>query len=571
MSAEEGEIPEPTPIMPGSQRAPERGPEDHLPAGTSEPFEAALKAREVREQPSPEPLKDPDPPAGDFFEELPEEPAAADSHPAEAGPPPAPEPPAEDFFEEDLPQTPRPAPEPAAAPNPKPAPPVADSPEAAPSGALSPEQTPRPVSAPAAEQPPAEQGFDDPVIAEAPPLSIPDSIKPSGAGWASVKDAARNAPPDVGTDHDLDFSPGGQATIKLIQEGLADPECSQIDGYGPARFSAQIRGQNMMIEGASFSSEAEYVDWLRSLVDNSGSVVRWQDIEKHNMGVLELRDGSRLSIFLPPVARFFPTFSLRKHTAAKWQPEELVKRGTLDERMLLFLQACVAAHVNILFVGAMGAGKSTLMRSLLQGVGENERIAIVEQVPELGIRKPLAMEYLYQPKVEGFSLGEVLDFNLYNGLDRLIVGEVHLEGITKMLETMILTEGSMSTYHAYSTEQAGERMKLALQLENSNVSAQTAVSFVRQAIEVVVVVQKLDVGRRVTQITEIDWRTSMGKESLAGGDIFVHDRDHDIFRAKNAPNLGRLEAKFEKYGVPTRQDWFIEADELARFKRRPGD
>lgn len=421
------------------------------------------------------------------------------------------------------------------------------------------------------QQPGPVEAADDPVIADSPPLRIPDSVKPQTSGWASAEDAIRLTPPNVRLENEDEYSEGARETIRMIQEGLDDEDCTQIDGYGPARFSAQMKGQNMLLEEASFSSEDEYLKWLRSLVDRSGSIVTWDQIEKERMGVLELRDGSRLSIFLPPVARFFPTFSLRKHTAAKWQTEELVKRGSMDERMLLFLQACIAAHINILFVGAMGSGKSTLMRALLQGVGDNERLAIVEQVPELGIRKPLAMEYLYQPTVEGYGLANVLDFNLYNGLDRLIVGEVHLDGITKMLETMILTEGSMSTYHAYSTEQAGERMKLALQLENSNVSAQTAVSFIRQAIEIVVVLEKLDNGRKVTQITEIDWRTSMGKESLAGGDLFVYDRKQDRFMAKNPPHLGRVEDKLRKYRVATRHDWYIESEDLTRFKRRASD
>ena len=176
-----------------------------------------------------------------------------------------------------------------------------------------------------------------------------------------------------------------------------------------------------------------------------------------------------------------------------------------------FSRAAVAAHVNILIVGQIGSGKTTLLRALASGFGDDEKIAVVEQVPELNIRKPFADEYIYQPTVEGLDLAAVLDDQLYNGVDRLVVGEVHLQGITKMLEVMIVTEGSMSTYHAFSTEQAGERMKLALQLENSNVSATTALAFIRQAIELIVVLERVDGQRRVTQITELDWRSSGGR------------------------------------------------------------
>jgi pilus assembly protein CpaF len=392
----------------------------------------------------------------------------------------------------------------------------------------------------------------------------------SAKTWGSIRDSLEKAPPNISVPEVNSYSAQGQAAVKALQEGLLDPACTQLDGYGPGRFSAQVRGDNLLIEGIAFATLEEYTAWLKALVENSSSVITWDKIEEDRMGVLDMADGSRLAIFLPPVARFFPTFSIRKHTAARWEADELVSRGTLDSRMLLFLQACVAAHVNMLFVGAMGSGKSTLLRALLSGAGDNERIAIVEQVPELGIDKPLVNEYIYQPTVEGMGLGEVLDFNLYNGLDRLVVGEVHLDGITKMLETMILTEGSMSTYHAYSAEQAGERMKLALQMETSNITAQTAISFVRQAVELIVVLEKLDNERKVTQITEVDWRTSSGRETLSGGDIFTYEKDRKIFKAHNSPHLGRIEGKMRKYGVLANSDWFIEREDINRFRRRTG-
>jgi type IV secretion system protein VirB11 len=237
--------------------------------------------------------------------------------------------------------------------------------------------------------------------------------------------------------------------------------------------------------------------------------------------------------------------------------------------MLNFLQTAVAAHANILFVGAMGTGKTSLLRSLAQSaIADNEKIAVIEQVPELAIDKPLVTEFIYQPKVEGLTLHDVLDYNLYNGLSRLIVGEVHLDGLTKMLETMIMTEGSMSTYHAYSTDQAGERMKMGLQLENANVSGLTAAAFIRQAIELVVVLEKIDGQRRVTQITEVDWRTSAGAEKLGGADLFVFQRETGQFRAVSQPDSrGRIARKAEKYGLPLPQNWFIEQADIERFQR----
>lgn len=401
------------------------------------------------------------------------------------------------------------------------------------------------------------------------PLGVPQMVRPAGASeWSSGQPKSLDEIlPDASSP---EYSAPSQAAIKAINEGLSNPKCTQLDGYGPSKFSAQFEGSNHLISGVAFANEEEYVRWLKELVDNSGAVTTWDKISEDGMGVLELAGGERLCIFLPPLARRSPTFSLRKHTAVQWTPEHFTELGTLDERMLHFLQRCVAAHVNILFVGQMGSGKTSLMRSLVQSsVGDEEKIAIVEQVPELSINKPLVTEYIYQPTVEGYGLSEVLDFNLYNGLSRLIVGEVHMEGLTKMLETMILTEGSMSTYHAFSTEQAGERMKVAMQLEHGNITDVTASSYIRQAIELVVVQEKIGDARRVTQISEIDWRTSAGSSQLSGADLFVYNGREDRFMAVSRPDEnGRIVAKLAKYGIKVPDHWFHEPEDLKAFAPR---
>jgi pilus assembly protein CpaF len=405
---------------------------------------------------------------------------------------------------------------------------------------------------------------NDPIASELSPSDLPPP--PGAAQWNS---GDRRSLEDVLPSVHSGMSPETKAAIEAINNGLLHPDCTQLDGYGPKRFSAQVSGENATLKIA-FPNNQDYEDWIRELVDNADSVTDWETISEQRMGVLDLPGGERLSVFLPSPSRYFMTFSLRKHNASAWPVQDFVNLGTLDQRMLDFLQVVVAAHVNILFVGAMGAGKTSLLRSLAQSaIADNEKIAVVEQVPELAINKPLANEYIYQPKVPGLTLHEVLDFNLYNGLSRLIVGEVHLEGLTKMLETMILTEGSMSTYHAYSTEQAGERMKMGLQLENNNVTGDTAASFIRQAIELVVVLEKLDGVRRVTQITEIDWRTSAGASQLSGSDLFTFDREKQRFIGTAQPDRqGRIVRKIEKYGLGFNYSWFLEPENITRFQRR---
>lgn len=397
-----------------------------------------------------------------------------------------------------------------------------------------------------------------------PPAPIPKDFRPAG----SEKWGAGNEAPKPKEDKVFQFSEQSKRMIAALEEGMKEPSCTQIDGYGPGKISAQVDGSNRLMEGLAFSSLEEYIAWLKQMVDDAGDVTSWRRIEEERMGVLTLPSGGRLTIYLPPVARPYPTFSLRKHTAASWPAEDFVNLGTLDARMLNFLRAAVAARVNILFVGQMSSGKTTMLRSLADGFGDNERISVVEQVPEIALDKPLVVQRVYQPTVEGLGLADVLDYSLYDGLDRLVVGEVHLEGITKMMETMIMTEGSMSTYHAFSTDQAAERMKLGLQLETPNVSAETAASFIRQAIELVVVMEKIGNQRRVMQISEIDWRASAGADRLSGADLFVFDRKSGKHQAlgRGPDPQGRIVNKGQKYGIEFPHNWFVETSQLNKFQ-----
>jgi Flp pilus assembly CpaF family ATPase len=429
------------------------------------------------------------------------------------------------------------------------------------------------------------------------PTKVPGQAgRPAGA-WSSLNQssAEKTTAPEPAP-----FSDQSLHAIQTIYEALKEPACNQVDSYGPGLVSALVNGMHREMRGVRFASTDEYLNFIKLLVDHAASTTSWRKIKDENMGVLRLpattaeflrrfleSNGrtaepatpaaavpSRLTVFLSPPGEH-ATFSIRKHTARSLPGTQFVEQGMMDQRMWDFLVSCVRARANMLFVGEMGSGKTTLLRALAQYFGDNEKIAVVEEIPELHLPRNLVVPYTYQPTVEGLELSTVLDRNLYNGVNRLIVGETHLEGLTKMLETMIFTTGSMSTYHAFSTEQAGERMKLALQMENPNVTAETAVSLIRQALEIVVVLQMVNGRRRVVQITELDWRASAGKDMLGGRDIFKYEHGEKgragRFRAENPPDpRGRVVNRaMHQVAPPVVMDhrWFLEPEHLQMMDR----
>lgn len=412
------------------------------------------------------------------------------------------------------------------------------------------------------EMDPAQQDFERRLEEAA---AMPDSVRrqTSGTGWVSAEGKT------IGPEgEEIEWSPQGRLVVAALEEALNTPQCTEIHAYGPDRFSAKVSGQNALLHGLRFDNNEEYLRFVQMLIEESGGELAWRELRTSGQGVLQMRDGSRLMVILPPAVEW-AQISIRKHTAKSWDPQLFVANQTMSQPMLDFLQAAVSARANILIVGEAGSGKTTLLRALTNSMGDNERIAVVETVPELMLTKPLTMAVGYREEIEGQGLVDRLEVLLYGSIDRLIVGEVHFRGITKMLEVMTLCEGSLSTYHARSAEQAGERMRVALQMENPSLQQDAAASLLKETLHLVVVLEAIGGQHRVSQIMEVDWRSSGGSTQLTGNNLFVYDRKKQRHKGVNPPDeRGPLMRNArEKYGIQILREWFQDPEELAALSR----
>lgn len=352
-----------------------------------------------------------------------------------------------------------------------------------------------------------------------------------------------------------------RAAAHAIRAGLASSQCTEIHGLGPDQLYARYAGQPRRIERA-FASEADYNRFVKQMVEEAEAVHDWETITRERRGIMRMRDGASLTVIMPPFADYV-CFTVRKQVATSWSADDLVARGSLTTPMLRTLQAAVAARANILIVGEMGAGKTTMLSMLAREFPPSDRVAVIEEVPEIEVPVPQCAYFTYQPSTDKLDLSDILDSALYSRFDRVIVGEVHLHGLAKMLEVMIIgAGGSMSTYHAGSVEQALERMRIGLQLENPQMTADTAMALIRNALDLVVVLERPDGVHRCREIAEIDWRRSdsglLGRQML-----FEWNPAANGYTVKAPDQGGRLLAKAKRYGVTINPDWFLDPRMLA--------
>src|SRR5215212_8087160 len=74
-----------------------------------------------------------------------------------------------------------------------------------------------------------------------------------------------------------------------------------------------------------------------------------------------LPDGSRLHVVIPDITRRHMAVNIRKFVLQAHHLDELVGLGTLTAQVARFLEASVAAGLNILVSGGTQAGKTTLV------------------------------------------------------------------------------------------------------------------------------------------------------------------------------------------------------------------
>lgn len=204
---------------------------------------------------------------------------------------------------------------------------------------------------------------------------------------------------------------------------------------------------------------------------------------------------------------------------------------------------------------------TTLLSVLAQEIADNERTAIIEEVPEIFLSKPNLLRLTYFPDLPGEhpkGLAEAIDTALYFRFQRMIVGEIHDKGMYKMVRTMSTGgDGSMSTFHAGSVSQALDQVRNHIILEH-DIPARVATDYVRKALDLVVIARRIDGAHRVTEIAQINWRTTSNTEDVISRDtLFRWDAKEGRFVSPDRVSEGdRVWDKAKDRNVIIRPEWF---------------
>ena len=221
-----------------------------------------------------------------------------------------------------------------------------------------------------------------------------------------------------------------------------------------------------------------------------------------------LKDGSRLHVVIPEVAKDHWSINIRKFRPGRISLDELERLGTISGAQNLQLKAAMQSQQSILIVGATQAGKTTLMSALLAELTPDERLVSCEDTFELNLDHPDWVAMQVRPaSAEGtreINLRELVKQSLRMRPSRLVIGEVRGAEALDMLVALNSGIPGLCTIHANSARQGLQKLLTLPLLAGENITDAFLRPTILGAFDLVVFCKRDSTGRRsVDEILEV--------------------------------------------------------------------
>jgi pilus assembly protein CpaF len=321
---------------------------------------------------------------------------------------------------------------------------------------------------------------------------------------------------------------------------LKDPAISDILINGPKNIFVERKGQ-LEKTAVEFRDNAH----LMQIIDRIVSKVGRRVDETCPMVDARLEDGSRVNAIIPPLALDGACVSIRRFGANPIKLEGLLNFKALTPEMVMLLEGCIKARLNIIISGGTGSGKTTLLNTLSSFIQNDQRIVTIEDAAELQLQQEHVVRLETRPNnIEGTGAITATDL-VRNALrmrpERIIIGECRGGETLDMLQAMNTGhDGSMTTVHSNSPRDAIARLETLVMMAGFDLPVKAIRQQVAGAVDLIIQANRLQGGpRRVLNITEVQ---GMEQDTVVLQDIFRFVQD-------GVDESGKATGYFEATGV----------------------
>jgi pilus assembly protein CpaF len=319
-----------------------------------------------------------------------------------------------------------------------------------------------------------------------------------------------------------------------IEPLLNDDSVSEIMVNGPNQVYVERNGRLVMSE-VTFSDD----DHVMRVIDRIVSPLGRRIDESSPMVDARLPDGSRINAIIPPISLVGPVLTIRKFAKDPLTTDDLIRFGTMTPEMVVFLEACVKARLNVVVSGGTGSGKTTTLNLLSSFIPEDERIVTIENAAELQLRQDHVVTLESRPaNIEGrgeISIRDLVINSLRMRPERIVVGECRGGEALDMLQAMNTGhDGSMTTAHSNSPRDTLARLETMVLMAGVDLPVRAIREQIAAAVDLIVHQSRLkDGSRKITHVTEVQ---GMEGDVIVLQDIFEYEQTG----MENGRVVGRL-------------------------------
>jgi pilus assembly protein CpaF len=287
---------------------------------------------------------------------------------------------------------------------------------------------------------------------------------------------------------------GSSLSSRRIEEFFKDETVSEVMINGGSEVWVERNGRLEHVDTVSQTETRSFIE--RTLLPLGRRIDITAPVVDARLG-----DGSRMCAVIEPIAIDGPCVSVRRFSA---------KRITISDfacqQVAEILQQLVFDRRNVLISGAASAGKTTLLNSLCDFLGTNDRIVTIEDIAELQLSHRNVVRLEARPSSPDGNLEISTKTLVRTALrlrpDRLIIGEVRGAETLDMLSAMNTGhDGSMSTIHANSARDALRRVESLVLQHAANWSREIVQDHVTSSINAIVhLARNIDGSRFVKEV-----------------------------------------------------------------------
>jgi type IV secretory pathway ATPase VirB11/archaellum biosynthesis ATPase len=283
---------------------------------------------------------------------------------------------------------------------------------------------------------------------------------------------------------------------------------------------------------------------------------------------------TRVSVIAPPLSPDGIAFSLRCKNEIPWTMPMFVENRMISPMGAALLTALVNDQVALLIVGGRGTGKSSFLGGIMSAMNPKYRVLTIEDTLELPVPEMNRVGFRVQRMLskpittsEGINItaDDALRSSLRMGESSIVVGEVRGQEAKVLYESIrVGATGNtvLGTIHGRSPRDVFERVVYDLGIPSTSFKATDAI----------VVTQRLPMGRRVTEIAELNKDVDI--EKLGSGleasrlfsSLMKYNNEKDALEFSSEYNPGEsqvLNLIADRRGITPMQVW---KDVLARAR-----